>query len=81
MIWVEFGLALLKTVLAILSFAERNSWINAGRQQVIAELLVAIADKVKVRDQIRAKIEAMSDAEVDDELLRLGHARDVPPSR
>lgn len=75
--WLQFGIALLKVVNAIFGYVRRQQDIDTGRKQVIAEILVAIADKVQVRDQVRAKVEAMSDQEVDAELLRLGNARHV----
>ena len=72
MLWLNFGIALLKVVLAIFDWAQRQNYIDQGRREVISETLVAIAEKAKVKDQIRVRIDAMSDAEVDDALRNRG---------
>lgn len=77
--WLNFGIALFKTVNAILVYAARKEAVDEGRRQVIMEQLLILADKLKLKEKIRAEIDKMSDAEVDADLLRIGDARDVRP--
>lgn len=62
--WINLAIILLKVVNAIINWAHDRGMISEGRRQVIAEHAVAIATKVQTRDQIREKIDAMSDDQV-----------------
>lgn len=69
--WITLAILLLKVVNAIINWAHDRGMISEGRRQVIAENAVAIATKVQTHDQIREKIDAMSDDEVDQSLRDL----------
>ena len=73
--WIEFAIAALKVINAIINWAHDRGMINEGRRQVIAEYAMKIATKVETRDKIRERVNAMDEAEVDKELLDLG---DIP---
>lgn len=75
MTWVSFALALLKFVNSIITWARERELISEGYQQAVAEQALAIAAKVQTLDQIREKVDAMSDDEVDQALRDL-----VPPA-
>lgn len=79
MAWLEVALGLLKLANLLLGYVDREQARQAGRNEVIAEILLKIADRLQLRDKIRAELAAMSDAELDDELLRIGDARGVHP--
>lgn len=66
--WVKIALLLLKMANWLIGYLHDRSMIDEGRRQVIAENAVAIATKVKTRDQIRGQIDAMSEKQVDEEL-------------
>lgn len=82
--WVEFAIQALKVINAIINWAHDRGLINEGRRQVIAEYAMKIATKVETRDQIRERVNAMDEAEVDKELAGLvnppaGGAKPVHP--
>jgi hypothetical protein len=66
--WVQLAILLLKLVNGIINWAHDRGMIDEGRRQVLAENALNIATKVQTRDQIREKIDAMSEAEVDAQL-------------
>lgn len=66
--WITLAIALLKLVNSIINWAHDRGMIDEGRRQVLAETAVNIATKVQTRDQIREKIDAMSEADVDAQL-------------
>lgn len=69
--WINLAILLLKVINAIINWAHDRGMIDEGRRQVIAEHAVAIATKVQTRDQIKEKIDAMSDDQVDKALRDL----------
>lgn len=69
--WLQFAILLLKVVNAIINWAHDRGLIDEGRRQVIAENAFNIAAKVQTRDQLREKINAMSEEQVDAELRNL----------
>lgn len=73
--WIEFAILLLKVVNGIINWAHDRGMIDEGRRQVIAENAANIAIKVGARDKLREKIDAMSEAEVDQGLRDL-----LPPA-
>jgi len=76
--WVQLAILLLKFANAIVNWAHDRGMINEGRRQVLAESALNIAVKAKNRDEIREKIDAMSEAEVD---AQLGGLVDPPAGR
>jgi len=66
--WVELAILLLQLANKLVNWLHDRGMIDEGRRQVIAENALNIATKVRTRDQIREKIDAMSEAEVDQEL-------------
>lgn len=74
--WISFALALLKLVNSIISWAHDRELISEGYREAFAEQALAIATKVRTRDQIREKVDAMSEVEVDDAL----HGLEPPAS-
>lgn len=73
--WLDFAIALLKLVNFIINWAHDRGMIDEGRRQVIAENAAAIQSKVKIRDEIREKVDAMPEEQVDQGLRDL-----VPPA-
>jgi hypothetical protein len=69
--WVELAIILLKVVNGIINWAHDRGMIDEGRRQVIAERAANILAKTKIRDEIREKVDAMSEAEVDEGLADL----------
>ena len=63
--WIELAILLLKLANQIVSWAHDQGKIEEGRQEVISEMSLAIASKVRTRDQILEKVNAMSPEEVD----------------
>jgi hypothetical protein len=75
MTWVSFALALLKLVNSIISWAHKRELISEGYRQALAEQAFAIATKVQTKKAIQERVDAMSEAEVDDAL----HGLEPPP--
>lgn len=69
--WADIILAALKLISAIINWAHDNGLIEQGRQQEIAAVAAQIADKVKVRDQIKDEVDAMDESQVDKSLAGL----------
>lgn len=69
--WIKLAVLFLQLANKIISWAHDQGLIDEGRQQVIAEMSLAIAAKVRTRDQIMEKVNAMSGEEVDDGLRSL----------
>lgn len=69
--WIKLALLLLQLANKIVSWVHDQGLIDEGRQQVIGEMALAIAAKVRTRDQILEKVNALSDADVDAELGKL----------
>lgn len=66
--WVQLAILLLKVVNGIINWAHDRGMIEEGRQQVIGEYALNIAAKTRTKEQIREKVDAMSEDEVDAEL-------------
>lgn len=63
--WIKVAILFLQLANKIVSWAHDRGLIDEGRQQVISENALAIAGKVRTRDQIMEQVNAMSDADVD----------------
>lgn len=63
--WIKLAVLLLQLANKIVSWAHDQGLIDEGRQQVISETALAIAAKVRTRDQIMEAVNAMSDKDVD----------------
>lgn len=63
--WIKLAVLFLQLANKIVSWMQDQQMIDEGRRQVIAENSLAIAAKVRSRDQIMAQVAAMSDADVD----------------
>lgn len=72
MTWVSLALALLKFVNGIMNWANERRLIDQGHREAVLEASMAIANKVADRKAIQEKIDAMSDADVDDALSKRG---------
>jgi hypothetical protein len=62
---IELVLAGLKLINLIMGAVNREQWKKAGRDEVIAQTLAEIAEKVGAQRALKEKIDAMSEAEVD----------------
>lgn len=71
MSWISLILAVLKVVNAIMDYVNREKLIQAGYDKAIAEQSAAIMRKTAAGKAIMEKVDAMSDAEVDDSLRGL----------
>lgn len=71
MIWVQLAVALLGLINTIVSKARERELLTEGQRQEIARQSLAIAAKVRTRDQIRKQVDAMSDEQVDAGLREL----------
>jgi hypothetical protein len=74
--WVELAILLLQLANKLVNWLHDRGMIDEGRRQVIAENAAAIAVKVGAKEKLREQINAMSEAEVDQELLDLVRPRD-----
>ncbi len=70
--WPEIILAVLKLVNAIMGAIEQDKWMKAGADAEIAKISASILRKTAAGKAIMEKVDAMSDADVDAELRRLG---------
>jgi uncharacterized membrane protein len=70
--WPEIILALLKLVNTIMGAVEQDKWMKAGADAEIAKISASILRKTTAGKAIMEKVDAMSDADVDAELRRLG---------
>jgi hypothetical protein len=69
--WVNLALALLKFVNFVMSWAHDRELISEGQRQEAAKTALAIATKVRARNQILEMVNALSDADVDVQLRGL----------
>ena len=69
--WLSLALTLLKIVNTIMNWARESELISAGYDKAIAEVSQAILIKTQVGKEMMEKVNAMSDAEVDDGLRGL----------
>ena len=63
--FLGLALAILKFVNFIMSFVDREQLMEAGRQEEIAKVTLAIAQKTAAGKAILEKVNAMSDSDVD----------------
>ena len=63
--WIKLAVLLLQLANKIVSWVHDQGLIDEGRKEAIAESALAIAGKVRSRDQILEKVNAMSDDTVD----------------
>jgi hypothetical protein len=69
--WGSIILAALKFINAIMGAVNREKWMQAGADAEIAKISAAILQKTEAGKKIMEKVNAMSDAEVDDGLRGL----------
>jgi hypothetical protein len=69
--WIKLAVLLLQLANKIVNWAHDQGKIDEGRQQAIGEMALAIAARVRSRDQIMEQVNAMSDSDVDDGLRGL----------
>lgn len=69
--WFSFALALLKLVNSIMTWARERELISVGYDKAIAEQTLSILVKTKAGKAIMEKVNAMSEADVDDGLRNL----------
>jgi hypothetical protein len=69
--WVNLALALLKFVNFVMSWAHDRELISEGQRQEAAKTALAIATKVRARNQILEMVNALSDADLDVQLRGL----------
>lgn len=70
--YLSIALALLKLVSAFMTWARQRELIAEGYDKAIAEQAFAIAKKTAAGKAIMEKVNALSDADVDTELGKLG---------
>lgn len=63
--YIGLALAILKLVNFIMGYVDREQAKQDGRNEVIAEMALGIAQRVATKKAIQEKVDAMSDAEVD----------------
>jgi hypothetical protein len=63
--WLGLALAVMKFVNLIMGYVDREKAKQDGRNEVIAEMALGIAQRVTTKKVIQEKVDAMSDAEVD----------------
>jgi hypothetical protein len=69
--WGSIILAALKLINAIMGAVNREKWMQAGADAEIAKISAAILQKTTAGKAMMEKVNAMSDAEVDDGLRGL----------
>lgn len=69
--WIEIILLVLKIIDWSLGRVDQSKWIKAGYDKAIAETSAAILKKTAAGRAMMEKVNAMSDAEVDDTLRGL----------
>ena len=77
MSWLSLILAVLKVINAFMDWANREKLMQAGYDKAIAETAAAILKKTAAGRAMMEKVNAMSDAEVDDGLRGLEPADNV----
>ncbi len=70
--WADIILAFLKLANAIMGAVDQDKWMKAGADAEIAKISASILRKTAAGKAIMEKVDAMSDADVDAELRRLG---------
>lgn len=75
--WGRVILLALQGIMFVISWAQRNGLIQEGYDKAIAEMAREIFRKTEHAKQLKEKIDAMSDAEVDAALVGL-EPNDVP---
>lgn len=67
-------IAILKTALSIVStianYIHEENLMDAGEDRAIAKQMAEIASRLKISDAMLQEIEAMSDEEIDKELMK-----------
>lgn len=63
--WAKVILLFLQLVDKIYDFAVKQGYVQQGRDEVIAEVALRIAERSARRKYIQEKVDAMSDDEVD----------------
>ena len=69
--WAKVILLFLQLVDKIYDFAVRQGYIEQGRDQVLGEMALALAQKAAGKKRIEEQVNAMSEAEVDTALRDL----------
>lgn len=69
--YLSLALAVLKLVLAFMTWARERELISEGYDKAIGEVSLSIANKTAAGKAIMEKVNALSDADVDAELGKL----------
>ena len=78
MTWGRIILLVLQVVNLLVTWAQRKGLIQEGYDKAIAEITREIFRKTEHARQVKEKIDAMSDSEVDAALVALEPSSDVP---
>lgn len=63
--WLQLTLAILQAAVALVGFLKERKLLDAGRDQEVARVALAILEKTDAGKKIAAKVAAMKDDEVD----------------
>jgi hypothetical protein len=66
--YFKVALTLLQITRSIIAWLERQSAIKEGERRILAEELAAVAAAARISAEVRANVEKMTDAQVDDAL-------------
>jgi hypothetical protein len=66
--YFKVALTLLQITKSIITWLERQSAINEGERRILAQELAAVAAAAQISAEVRADVEKMTDAQVDDAL-------------
>lgn len=69
---LDLILALLKLTNMVFSWAQQNQWIKVGEDRAVAEAARSLFLRTEHAREIDANIKKLSEAEVDELLLKLG---------
>jgi hypothetical protein len=68
---LSFSITLLKVLMAVFSYFQRQGLIDEGRRQVILENALALARQQATKKEIQEHVDGLSDDQVFDELRDL----------
>ena len=68
MTWVKIVLLLLQLSRSILAWLEREKAIKEGERRILAQELAAVAAAAQIASEVRAEVEKLFDAQIDDAL-------------
>lgn len=71
----SFVLSMIRLAATSVRIAERQMWINEGQRRQIQGEMEAVLKALKVKDKVHAKVDSMSDEDVDKALAADGDMR------